>query len=120
MSSSGDLWYVKLGSGDVHKVTLDQLDEAFQAGHVDENTMAGAAAKGSSWIRLGWTTRPQPHWPRGQGRRSPGTSRCSARGRGRPACCASSGCVRGAANRASPTDGLPQSEQPAPGQHGPR
>jgi hypothetical protein len=52
MSSSGDLWYVKLGSGDVHKVTLDQLDEAFQAGHVDENTMV-LAANGTRWMKLG-------------------------------------------------------------------
>jgi hypothetical protein len=52
MSSSGDLWYVKLASGDVHRVTLDQLDEAFQAGHVDENTMV-LAANGTRWMKLG-------------------------------------------------------------------
>jgi hypothetical protein len=51
-SSSGDLWYVKLADGDVHRVTLDQLDEAFQAGHIDADTMV-LAAGGSAWSKLG-------------------------------------------------------------------
>jgi hypothetical protein len=51
-SSSGDLWYVKLADGDVHRVTLDQLDEAFQAGHIDGDTMV-LAAGGSEWSKLG-------------------------------------------------------------------
>ncbi len=51
-SSSGDFWYVKLTDGDVHRVTLDQLDEAFQAGHIDANTMVLAGGS-SEWTRLG-------------------------------------------------------------------
>jgi hypothetical protein len=52
MSSSGDLWYVKLSNGDAHRVTLDQLDEAFQGGHIDENTMV-LPAGGTQWMKLG-------------------------------------------------------------------
>ncbi len=52
MSTSGDLWYVKLSDGDVHRVTLDQLDEAFQAGHVDAETMV-LAAGATRWAKLG-------------------------------------------------------------------
>lgn len=51
-SSSGDNWYVKLADGDVHRVTLDQLDEAFQAGHIDGDTMV-LASGGSEWNKLG-------------------------------------------------------------------
>jgi hypothetical protein len=47
-----ELWYVKLGNGDVHRVTIDQLDGAFQAGHIDENTMV-LAAGASQWTKLG-------------------------------------------------------------------
>ena len=55
MSEGVDLWYVKLASGDVHRVTLDQLDGAFQAGHIDERTMvlASDAADGTAWTSLG-------------------------------------------------------------------
>src|SRR5512135_929684 len=49
---SEELWYVKLANGDVHRVTLDQLDGAFQAGHIDESTMV-LAAGGSTWTKLG-------------------------------------------------------------------
>lgn len=52
MSTSGELWYVKLSDGDVHRVTLDQLDEAFQAGHIDAETMV-LAAGASRWAKLG-------------------------------------------------------------------
>ncbi len=51
-SSSEDLWYVKLADGDVHRVTLDQLDEAFQAGHIDAETMVLASGS-SNWSKLG-------------------------------------------------------------------
>ncbi|HLK36918.1 MAG TPA: hypothetical protein VKU41_09235 [Polyangiaceae bacterium] len=51
MNGSGDLWYVKLPDGEVHRVTLDQLDEAFQGGHIDENTMV-LAAGGTRWMKL--------------------------------------------------------------------
>jgi hypothetical protein len=47
-----ELWYVKLANGDVHRVTIDQLDGAFQAGHIDESTMV-LAAGGSEWTKLG-------------------------------------------------------------------
>jgi hypothetical protein len=50
-SSGGDFWYVKLSDGDVHRVTLDQLDEAFQAGHIDGDTMVLASGS-EQWARL--------------------------------------------------------------------
>jgi GYF domain 2 len=50
--SNADLWYVKLAQGDVHRVTLDQLDQAFQAGHIDEETMV-LAAGATQWTKLG-------------------------------------------------------------------
>jgi hypothetical protein len=55
MSEGIELWYVKLANGDVHRVTLDQLDVAFQAGHIDETTMvlAGDASEGTAWSSLG-------------------------------------------------------------------
>ncbi len=46
------LWYVKLPDGDVEPLSLDDLDEAFQAGHVDENSMV-LAAGATQWARLG-------------------------------------------------------------------
>jgi hypothetical protein len=50
--SGGQLWFVKLPNGDVHQVTVDQLDTAFEAGHIDANTLV--LAEGSSqWTRLG-------------------------------------------------------------------
>jgi hypothetical protein len=52
MSTSGDHWYVKLSDGDVHRVTLDQLDEAFQAGHIDGETMV-LASGATQWTKLG-------------------------------------------------------------------
>jgi hypothetical protein len=50
--SGDDLWFVKLPNGDVHHVTIDQLDTAFEAGHIDANTLV--LAEGSTqWTRLG-------------------------------------------------------------------
>ncbi|HEX3772541.1 MAG TPA: hypothetical protein VHV30_16800 [Polyangiaceae bacterium] len=49
---SEELWYVKLANGDVHRVTLDQLDSAFQGGHIDESTMV-LAAGATQWTKLG-------------------------------------------------------------------
>ncbi|MGA7120573.1 MAG: hypothetical protein WBY94_10770, partial [Polyangiaceae bacterium] len=50
MSVDG-MWYVKLADGDVERVTLDQLDDAFQNGRVDENSMV--LADGSDkWMKL--------------------------------------------------------------------
>jgi uncharacterized protein DUF4339 len=50
--SNADLWYVMLADGDVHRVTLDQLDEAFQAGHVDKETLV-LAQDARQWTPLG-------------------------------------------------------------------
>jgi GYF domain 2 len=50
--SQNDSWYVMLGDGDVHRVTLDELDEAFQAGHVDAQTLV-LAEGAKAWTRLG-------------------------------------------------------------------
>lgn len=46
-----DLWYVKLPSGDVHRVTLDQLDEAYQRGQVDLRTQVMGAST-ERWMTL--------------------------------------------------------------------
>jgi hypothetical protein len=48
---SSDLWYVKLPSGDVHRVTLDQLDDAFQAGRVDGRAQVMGACT-ERWMTL--------------------------------------------------------------------
>lgn len=50
-SKSGVSYYVQLSDGDVHRVSLDQLDEGFQAGHIDENTMV-LADGASKWVSL--------------------------------------------------------------------
>jgi hypothetical protein len=52
MGSASELWYVQLSDGDVHRVTLDQLDEGFQAGHIDANTMV-LADGARRWAKLG-------------------------------------------------------------------
>jgi hypothetical protein len=51
MSGDDNLWYVKTPDGDVHRVTLDQLDEAFQSGRIDENVMV-LAAGATKWAKL--------------------------------------------------------------------
>jgi len=51
MSGDENLWYVKTPDGDVHRVSLDQLDEAFQAGRIDENVMV-LAAGATKWAKL--------------------------------------------------------------------
>jgi hypothetical protein len=50
MSVDG-IWYVKLEDGDVERVTLDELDEAFQCGRVDENSMV-LADGAETWMKL--------------------------------------------------------------------
>jgi hypothetical protein len=52
MSADNDLWYVKTADGDVNRVTLDQLDEAFNAGQIDENVMVLGSGQ-TKWARLG-------------------------------------------------------------------
>ncbi len=64
--SSADLWFVKLANGDVHHVSIDQLDAAFEAGHIDANTLV--LPEGSTqWVRLGEAAglddAPQPAAP---------------------------------------------------------
>ncbi|MGH7436846.1 MAG: hypothetical protein ACRENE_14325 [Polyangiaceae bacterium] len=49
--SNSDLWYVKLPSGDVHRVTVDQLDEAFQRGQIDGRTLV-MGANTERWMTL--------------------------------------------------------------------
>lgn len=50
--SSSDRWYVKTPDGDVEIMTLDEIDEAFNAGRIDENVMV-LPGDGSRWTRLG-------------------------------------------------------------------
>jgi hypothetical protein len=52
MNSTAELWYVKLPDGDVHCVTVDQLDEAFQRGAIDRRTRVFAQDQ-RAWISLG-------------------------------------------------------------------
>ena len=47
-----DLWHVQLASGDLEILTLDQLDDAFQNGRIDERTMV-LQGGGLTWSRLG-------------------------------------------------------------------
>jgi hypothetical protein len=47
-----DLWHVKLPSGDILTVTLDQLDGAFADGHVNESTLVRQAGT-PEWSTLG-------------------------------------------------------------------
>jgi hypothetical protein len=49
--SHSDLWYVKLPSGDVHRVTVDQIDEAFQRGQIDSRTLV-LGAHTERWMTL--------------------------------------------------------------------
>jgi hypothetical protein len=51
-SGNGDLWYLKAHDGEVQRVTLDDLDEAFQAGRVDENALVRRAGA-TKWAKLG-------------------------------------------------------------------
>jgi hypothetical protein len=52
MDADDNLWCIKLSDGNVRSGTLEQLDEAFQAGAIDENTLV--LGDGSSdWVRLG-------------------------------------------------------------------
>jgi hypothetical protein len=37
--SSSDVWYVKLANGDIHQVTLDQIDQAFDGGRIDSKVL---------------------------------------------------------------------------------
>jgi hypothetical protein len=66
MSGDADLWYVKTADGDVHRVSLDQLDEAFQAGRIDGSVMVlgGGATKWQTLSALaGLDEAPAPAVP---------------------------------------------------------
>jgi hypothetical protein len=51
MSTPSDLWSAKLPNGEVRAGTLEQLGEAFRAGHVGESTLVCAAGS-DQWARL--------------------------------------------------------------------
>jgi hypothetical protein len=62
MSEANELWYVKTADGDVDRMTLDQLDEAFNDGRIDENVTVLPAGE-TKWVRLGvllGLDQPQP------------------------------------------------------------
>jgi hypothetical protein len=48
---SGDVWQVRLPDGQVRSGTLQQLEEAFNAGHLDENTLV-LAVGATEWLPL--------------------------------------------------------------------
>src|ERR1700685_864751 len=52
MNDSGETWYVKLANGDVHPVTIDRLDWAFEHGHVNADTLV-LSEEAENWTRLG-------------------------------------------------------------------
>jgi uncharacterized protein DUF4339 len=49
--ATSDSWYVTAPNGQVHTLTLDQLDAAFQAGHIDEKTLV-CQVGGTKWQTL--------------------------------------------------------------------
>jgi hypothetical protein len=52
MSGENELWYVQVKDGTVHPATLEQIDDAFNAGHIGADTMVLAAGD-TQWQRLG-------------------------------------------------------------------
>src|SRR5215472_6012144 len=52
MSDFGDKWYVRLPSGEVGMMTLDELDQAFNEGRVSASTEI-VQVGGSKWAPLG-------------------------------------------------------------------
>ena len=46
-----DLWRVQLGTGEIRAMSLDALDDAFQAGTIDEGTPV-LAPGATSWAKL--------------------------------------------------------------------
>lgn len=49
--SEHEIWHVKLGTGDTRSGTLEQLDDAFQAGAIDERTLVRRDGT-DAWITL--------------------------------------------------------------------
>jgi hypothetical protein len=47
-----EIWSVRLPSGDVRRGSLDELDAAFEAGHIDENALV-LAPGATTWTKLG-------------------------------------------------------------------
>jgi hypothetical protein len=52
MSTNDELWSIALPSGEIRKGTLDQLDDAFNAGLVNESSLV-LAPGATEWTRLG-------------------------------------------------------------------
>ena len=52
MSVESQLWYVKVADGTVHPASLEQIDDAFNAGHISADTLVLAAGE-TRWKRLG-------------------------------------------------------------------
>ena len=50
--ADADLWAVQMPSGEVYTVTVDQLDDAFQRGLIDENTLVMQSGM-DDWMSLG-------------------------------------------------------------------
>lgn len=47
-----DVWQVQFPGGEVRAVTLDELDQAFQSGTINEDTFV-LQAGGAAWVKLG-------------------------------------------------------------------
>jgi hypothetical protein len=52
MSADSQLWYVKVQDGTVYPATLEQIDDAFNGGRINEDTLVLAAGE-TRWKRLG-------------------------------------------------------------------
>ena len=52
MDMHSDVWHVRLQNGETRALTLDQLDTAFQAGQVNEDTLVCKEGT-AGWARLG-------------------------------------------------------------------
>jgi hypothetical protein len=52
MNHDEETWLVQLANGDVRMMTVEQLDEAFQKGTIDESTLVRRDGAGA-WVKLG-------------------------------------------------------------------
>jgi hypothetical protein len=59
ISADPDAWHVRLPTGQVRSGTREQLEEAFRAGHLQENLLV-LASGARSWVELGTLMRPPP------------------------------------------------------------
>ena len=60
--SEHEIWHVKLGTGETRSGTLEQLDDAFQAGAIDENTLVRRDGT-DAWITLAQAAGMEPAPP---------------------------------------------------------